>query len=88
MENLSRIRFMAANYPNLQGLKQVPFGIMAVLVSLWGNAIRKPATDLTFPILVAVVWAIRRALIDAWGQLRNPEQPWLGSLSSDVRAPP
>lgn len=54
MENLDRIRFLAANYPNLQGLKQVPFGIMAVLVSLWGNSLRRPATDITFPILVTV----------------------------------
>ncbi len=55
MDTLYRTRFLAANYGSLQGLKQVPFGVLAVAVSLWANTIRKPATDLSLPIVFTVI---------------------------------
>ena len=66
MDNLDRIRFVAANYSSLQGLKQVPFGVLAVLVSVWANTLHRPATDLTWPVLVAAACAGLYLLIDRY----------------------
>jgi len=54
MEDIKRMRFLAANYPSLQGLKYIPLGLLLILLSLWANALRKPATELTLPILSVI----------------------------------
>lgn len=64
MEDLKRLRFLAANYPMLQGLKSIPFGLVIVLLALWGNTIHKPTTDLTVPLLIIIVCAILYFVFD------------------------
>ncbi len=77
MQDLDRIRFLAANYSSLQGLKYVPIGLMTVLLSLWGNTVRKPATDLTLPILVALGGGVLYLFVDRYyahvfGNIQRP----------------
>jgi hypothetical protein len=77
MQNLNRIRFLAANYASLQGLKYVPIGLMTILMSLWGNSLRKPATDLTLPILVAIGGGVLYLFVDRYyahvfGNIQRP----------------
>ena len=88
MENLNRIRFLTANYPSLQGLKYVPQGLLAILMSLWGNSLRKPATDLTLPILFVALCSALYLLLDryyanAFGKVQpTATQRWVEWLSS------
>jgi hypothetical protein len=55
MQNMEKMRFVAANYSTLQGLKGVPLGLMLITVILWANQLHGRATDLTLPILFGVV---------------------------------
>lgn len=55
MQNLEKMRFVAANYSTLQGLKGVPIGLMLITVVLWANQLHGRATDLSLPILFGVV---------------------------------
>ncbi|MEW6400998.1 MAG: hypothetical protein AB1649_04315 [Chloroflexota bacterium] len=56
--DLAKIRFLAANYSRLQGLKAVPIGILVVFVSVWAMYNHGPSADLTAPILSAIGAAI------------------------------
>ncbi len=66
MQDLDRIRFLAANYASLRGLKYVPIGLMTILVALWGNSLHKPATDLTLPILVSIGGGLLYLFVDRY----------------------
>ena len=87
MENLPRIRFLAANYSNLHGLKYVPMGLALILLSLWGNTVRNPAPDLTLPILfiavcVALYLIFDRYYAHVFGRVqRTTASLWLEWLS-------
>ncbi len=76
VEDLKRIRFLAANYPNLQGLKYIPQGLLLILLSLWANTLRKPATDLTLPVLSVIACgafylAVDRYYARTFGQVQR-----------------
>ncbi len=95
MQDLTRIRFLAANYDSLQGLKYVPPGLLAVLVSLWGNTLRQPATDLTVPILIAIGCGVLYLFVDRYyahvfGKIQLPtstvRREWLLQIVGGVLA--
>jgi hypothetical protein len=76
MLNIHKTRFIAANYSNLQGLKAVPIGVLLVLVVLWANWQRGPASDLALPILAALAalalsWLINRYYQTRFGRVEN-----------------
>ena len=95
MEDMRRVRFLAANYPSLQGLKYVPQGLLAILISLWGNSQRKPATDLTLPILFVALCSALYLLLDryysnAFGRVQptatQRRVEWLSSIAGVILA--
>jgi hypothetical protein len=51
MQPLKQTRFLAANYPSLQGLKIIPPALALLLVSLWANGQHSPAHNPALPIL-------------------------------------
>jgi hypothetical protein len=55
MKDIKEIRFIATNYFNLQGLKNVAIGIFAILVVLWGNNLKNPISIQSWIILGLVV---------------------------------
>jgi hypothetical protein len=79
VENLKRLRFLAMNYSRLQGLKNVPLGLLLILLSVWANTLRKPATDLTLPVLSVIVCgalylAVDRYYAHTFGQVQRTSQ--------------
>ena len=61
-----QIRFMAANYSRLQGLRALPPGILAVFVAVWALFNQGPNADLSKPILVAILAALLYWLTDRY----------------------
>lgn len=55
MENrYSQIQFIAANYSKLQGLREVPIGMLVVFVSVWAMYNQGPTANLGPPILATL----------------------------------
>ncbi len=51
---LTKIRFAAANYSRLQGLREVPVGLLVVFVSVWAMYNHGPTANLTAPLLATI----------------------------------
>jgi hypothetical protein len=67
----TQIKFIAANYSKLQGLRQVPVGLLVMSVSLWALGHQG---DLGIPILLTAAaallyWAIDRYYFSAFGRI-------------------
>jgi hypothetical protein len=59
MENrYSQIKFFAANYTRLQGMRAIPVGLLAVFVSVWALYNQGTTANLIQPILAAVATAL------------------------------
>lgn len=50
----TQIQFFAANYSRLQGLREVPIGMLVVFVSVWAMYNHGPNANLTAPILAVI----------------------------------
>lgn len=77
MRSINRTLFLTKNYSNLQGLRSFPAGLCLLLISLWANAERGPARDLTLPILTAVACLFLFIIIDQYykrtfGKVKRP----------------
>ncbi|MBN1537743.1 MAG: hypothetical protein JW908_13480 [Anaerolineales bacterium] len=55
MESLEHTRFITLNYPNLQGLRTIPLGLLLMGLTIWANRQHGPASDLTLPITATLV---------------------------------
>ena len=95
MQDLKEIRFVATNFYNLQGLRAVPLGLVLILVSLWANAQRGPASDLGPPLLgiaglLVLLYAIDRYYLHAFGRVqRTPESrrlEWIFGIIGGILA--
>ena len=95
MKNINEIRFVATNYFNLQGLKNVAIGIFGILVALWGSAQQYPISlqnwiFLGFVVIVpvAIYLAFDHYYKHTFGQVkRSPESKrleWLVGIISGV----
>ena len=62
-ENLQKIRFAAANYSNLQGLKSIPVGLLLLAVSLWANLPSGPNRNLALPLILLLLMGVLYACI-------------------------
>lgn len=76
MTELQRIRFMAANFSVLQGLKSIPLSLLLILVIVWANSQRGPARDLSVPLLAAagalvLSWIIVRYYRQKYGRVES-----------------
>lgn len=77
MQPINQTLFLTKNYSNLQGLRALPAGLCLLLLSLWANAERGPARDLTLPILVVVACLFLFIIIDQYykrtfGKVKRP----------------
>ena len=63
---LSQIRFVTANYSRLQGLREVPVGMLIVFVSVWAIYNHGPSANLTAPFLAVFVAALLYWLTDLY----------------------
>jgi uncharacterized membrane protein len=92
-DRYTQIRYMAANYSRLQGLRAVPVGILAVFVSIWSLYNHGPSADLSAPILVAIAVALLYWLTDryynrALGQVKQTplqrKREWIASAIAAI----
>lgn len=54
----THIQFMASNYSRLQGLREVPVGMLVVFVSIWAMYNHGPTADLSAPLLALLGTAL------------------------------
>ena len=76
LKELEKIRFVAANYPQLQGLKMAVIGLFSLGIGVWTNTRQG---DLSLPLvmllLVIILFAVlRRYYRRAFGQVRMGKQ--------------
>ena len=72
-DHYTQIKFIAANYSRLQGLREVPVGILVASVSVWAM---DHQGDLGLPILLTLgaallYWLIDRFYVNTFGQIRQ-----------------
>lgn len=63
-DRYTRIQFIAANYSRLQGLREVPVGLLVAAVSIWAMYNHGPTADLSLPIILTLGAALLYRLID------------------------
>jgi hypothetical protein len=61
-----QIRYMAANYSRLQGLRTLPIGMLLIYVSIWSLYNQGSTADLGTPILVAIAAALLYWITDRY----------------------
>jgi hypothetical protein len=88
-DRYARIQFMVANYSKLQGLREVPFGLLAAAVSVWAMHNHGPAADLTLPILFAIgaallYWLIDRFYAHTFGRVRQTAKMRLWEITVSI----
>ncbi len=88
-DHYAQIQFMAANYSKLQGLREVPFGLLAAAVSVWAMHNHGPAADLTLPILFAIgaallYWLIDRHYARTFGHVRQTAKMHLWEITVSI----
>ncbi len=75
----TQIQFIAANYSRLQGLREVPVGMLVVFVSVWAMYNHGPTADLTAPLLAAagaalLYWLAGRYYDRTFGRVKQTRQ--------------
>lgn len=78
MKSINEIRFVATNYFNLQGLKNVAIGIFGILVVIWGNTLQYPVSTqswitlgLVVVVSVGIYYAFDRYYRHSFGQVKR-----------------
>ncbi|MCL4562919.1 MAG: hypothetical protein M1281_20180 [Chloroflexi bacterium] len=66
MDSIKHTRFLAKNYPQLQGLRAIPLSLCLLVITLWANSQQGPARDLTLPILLALGCLVFYLLVDRY----------------------
>jgi hypothetical protein len=66
MNIVQQTRFFTQNYPQLQGLRTFPVGLLLLVITLWANIQHGPARDFTVPILAALVCLALYIVIDRY----------------------
>jgi hypothetical protein len=72
----TQIQFIAANYSRLQGLREVPVGMLVLFVSVWALYNHGPSADLTAPMLASIgaallYWLTDRYYNSVFGQVKQ-----------------
>ena len=65
-ENLAQIRYLAANYSRLQGLRGVPVGAFVVAAGIWVNLPVGQDGDLGAPLVMIVIASLAYFLVDRY----------------------
>ncbi len=66
MNSIQQTRFIAQNYPFLQGLRAIPTGLLLLAITWWANLQHGPRRDLTLPLLIARGCLVLYILIDQY----------------------
>ena len=95
MNTIKQVRFIATNFYNLQGLRNVPLGLCLVFLCFWANSLHGAAGSFLVPILsltVALILslAIDRYYLHALGRVKRTSESirleWLISAVGGVLA--
>lgn len=95
MKTLTEVRFVTANFFNLQGLRTVPFSLCLVFVCIWANGLIGAARSFLVPILLVVstvilVFIIDRYYLHTFGRVqRTPESrrlEWIIEIAAGILA--
>lgn len=65
-ENLAQIRYLAANYSRLQGLRGVPVGVLVAAAGIWANLPAGQDGDLVPPLVMIVITSLVYFLVDRY----------------------
>jgi hypothetical protein len=71
---LTKIRFLAANYSKLQGLRIIPVGLFVLFTAIWDNAgLQGDLSGLFYSLIgfVLLTWLADRYYVTAFGQVRQ-----------------
>lgn len=84
----TQIQFIAANYSKLQGLRQVPVGLLVASVSVWAL---DQQGDLGIPIVLTLAaillyWAIDRFYVNTFGRIRPTVKMRIWEVTASVLA--
>jgi len=82
----TQIQFIAANYSRLQGLREVPIGILVVFVSVW--AVDNQG-DLGAPLLAVIgtillYWLVDRYYANVFGRIKQTPKMRKWELSASI----
>lgn len=94
MQDLKKIRFVATNYSNLQGLRAVPLGLCLLAVCWWAARLHYPARPVDFAVpiaclavTIALLYLIDRYYLRVYGRVqRTPQSRNLEVLLATVGA--
>jgi hypothetical protein len=84
----TQIQFIAANYSKLQGLRQVPVGLLVTAVSIWAL---DHQGDLGIPLLLTLAaallyWRIDRFYVSTFGRIRPTAKMRVWEMVASVAA--
>ncbi len=65
-DRYDQIKFLAANYTRLQGLRAIPLGLLVVYVSAWALSNQGPTANLSGPFIAVVIAAMLYWLTDRY----------------------
>jgi hypothetical protein len=82
----TQIQFIAANYSRLQGLREVPVGMLVIFASVW--AIYNQG-DLSTPLLAVIgtillYWQINRYYVSTFGRIQQTAQVRKWEMSASI----
>ncbi len=82
----SQIQFIAANYSRLQGLREVPVGMLVIFASVWSV---DNQGDLGVPLLVVIgtillYWLIDRYYANVFGRIKQTPKMRKWELSASI----
>ncbi|MEL7658312.1 MAG: hypothetical protein AAGU75_20650 [Bacillota bacterium] len=64
ISDVTKIRFLAVNYTRLQGLRAIPVGLFAILMTLWANQQKDLPVNYLLPILCGLLCLGLNFIID------------------------
>lgn len=72
-DRYSQIKFLAANYSKLQGLRVIPIGLLCLFVAIWDNTRQGQLDGPLTALLVTILfyWLIDRYYNRAFGQVKQ-----------------
>ncbi|MGB8982102.1 MAG: hypothetical protein WCC12_09515 [Anaerolineales bacterium] len=87
-DQYTQLQFIAANYSKLQGLRQVPVGLLVAAVSIWAL---DHQGDLGLPIVLTLAaallyWLIDRYYVNTFGRIRPTAQMRVWEITASVLA--
>ncbi len=84
MKNVNKIRFVATNYFNLQGLRMIPMSLLLVLVALWANGVKYPISISSWLIVIIEAFVMSLTFIGI-GRYYQRSFGWVKRTAESLR---